>query len=766
MVRMFKRFLLFAILALGMGRAAAFVILGPFETYQVAALTYGIYPVGPFFNFENTIPELGGPKNLGEEYRRNMPVLYYTFDSSFLEYFGSNGVAAVDEAFATMNSLTNVSYYSSDLSEWPMEAQAFNWRALALNLTDLKSFTMSMLVEQMGLGEPERFVWTLHDREVGPGGCPGDVSYLVIKRNFEPSFTGLDVLQPSSYVNGTLYSYFITEFCTGPWVADAVEFAVDPSANTFSAVASYSLPFGAYYTGLTRDDVGGLRYLLRTNNMNIEAAGESTFAFITNTTPQLLFTSNLTEFAIQALTNGPAALNALFPNLQIASSTPIFTNVVTSTTIFYFTNFPLDPVGSPAALVELEVLTTNVLTYFNHEFLNVYIRPGLQLVSNFQIPLVPGHSTTNGVLSLIVTNITASSCPPFTPVGSICTNVSIENFNTSFIFGDYFILPTNLCDVALVSTQLIRQITITNVTEVATNAPGTTNAANEFFSVTPTYTFKQYVYVVRPVECPTNAVALWQGIERVQFIRRDFDSLANRFFYPITNEYTMTMITNSTPRPQRIRRAVTAPDILIRAEDLATESPSASGFGSFPVQRNLIFRTNSTSPNLFGPGTLEVGVDFVYNKVGPLFGTFTPFNLDETSHIPLLTWGSFDGSTNLPVVYPNGTSTLNLETAVFIQVAPVYLPEGRVTSTPVQTNYYAGALGVTSYTPAFTPPVTWAMAPGSSGLPPGLALSTLNSTNGVISGVPTTTGTFDFVIRVTDSQARTTDRSYYIKVNP
>ena len=343
MVRMFKRFLWVALLALGLARSSAFVILGPYETYQVAALTYGVYPVGPtFFNFENTIPELGGPKNLGEEFRRNHPVMYYTFDKSFLDYFGSNGVAAVEDAFAVMNSLTNVSHYSSDLSEWPLEAQDFNWRALALNLTDLKSYTMSMLVEQMGLGEPERFVWTLHDRQVGPGGCPGDVDYIVIKRNFEPFFTGLDTSMASSYVNGTLYSYQIVEVCTGTPVADAVEYAVDPSANTFTAVASYSHPFGAYLNGLTRDDVGGIRYLMRSNNMNIEAAGETTFTFITNATPQLLFTSNLTEFAIAALTNGPGALAALYPDLQIVSSTPVFTNVVTTDVIFYFTNFPYD----------------------------------------------------------------------------------------------------------------------------------------------------------------------------------------------------------------------------------------------------------------------------------------------------------------------------------------------------------------------------------------------------------------------------------------
>jgi len=60
-----------------------------------------------------------GPKNLGEEYRRNTPVVYYSFDANFLDFFGSNGVAAIDSAVAIINSLTNVSQYSEDLAEFP-----------------------------------------------------------------------------------------------------------------------------------------------------------------------------------------------------------------------------------------------------------------------------------------------------------------------------------------------------------------------------------------------------------------------------------------------------------------------------------------------------------------------------------------------------------------------------------------------------------------------------------------------------------------------
>ena len=49
-------------------------------------------------NFYTDHGEIGGPMALGEEYRWNVPVLTYAFDQSFVDYFGSNGVAAVESA--------------------------------------------------------------------------------------------------------------------------------------------------------------------------------------------------------------------------------------------------------------------------------------------------------------------------------------------------------------------------------------------------------------------------------------------------------------------------------------------------------------------------------------------------------------------------------------------------------------------------------------------------------------------------------------------
>ena len=132
------------------------------DTWQTLVLYYGF-------------GDVGGPKNIGEEYRRNTPVIYYAYDANFLDFFGSNGVSAVDSAFAILNSLTNVDSYSPDLSEFPLNSQSINYAAQSAGLVDLKSYAMAILMEQLGLAQPERFVWTLHDRYLPPGGpsCPG-----------------------------------------------------------------------------------------------------------------------------------------------------------------------------------------------------------------------------------------------------------------------------------------------------------------------------------------------------------------------------------------------------------------------------------------------------------------------------------------------------------------------------------------------------------------------------------------------------------------
>jgi hypothetical protein len=131
--------------------AAAFSMLGPFDTWQVTQLSYDRGFVG-FSEGPAIVGDapLGGPMNLGEEFRYNIPILNYAFDQSFLDYFGSNGVFAIEQAIAILNNISNVSAYSSDLSEVPIESTRVNYRANALGLLDLKSMALHSMVEQSG----------------------------------------------------------------------------------------------------------------------------------------------------------------------------------------------------------------------------------------------------------------------------------------------------------------------------------------------------------------------------------------------------------------------------------------------------------------------------------------------------------------------------------------------------------------------------------------------------------------------------------------
>jgi len=263
MLRFLKPALLALILAFPASSAFAFSMLGPLEAYQIQRISYGHSPV--------IIADIGGPKNLGEGYRWNIRTITYGFDPSFVNYFGQRGMEEVRKAIGILNALPPFSKMSADLSEFPLDTRRYNYEAGGLFLLDLKSAALALLVEELGLASPERYAWTLYARI--PLTAPL-VDYNVIMRNFDPV-----TWEPSKYVNGILYTYGIYEIPQPPYDwADAVEIPVDPLAATFSSVASGAEPLwggsligGSFYTGLTRDDIGGLRYLYRPNAYYVEA---------------------------------------------------------------------------------------------------------------------------------------------------------------------------------------------------------------------------------------------------------------------------------------------------------------------------------------------------------------------------------------------------------------------------------------------------------------------------------------------------------------
>ena len=89
--------------------------------------------------------------------------------------------------------------------------------------------------------------------------------------------------------------------------------------------------------------------------------------------------------------------------------------------------------------------------------------------------------------------------------------------------------------------------------------------------------------------------------------------------------------------------------------------------------RTINYNQSARPGNDAGPGTIEsplvLSTLMIFNKIGPLYennnligGTNGFFMTDQNQNPFLsLSWGSFDGSTNAPEVYPNGTSLAQLE---------------------------------------------------------------------------------------------------------
>jgi hypothetical protein len=134
------------LLALSVARVGAFSLLGPYASWMTPTLGY------------QQPDDIGGPMDINEEYRWNVPVVTYAFDQSFLDYFGSNGVAAVEQAIGVINDLPPAS--SIVLTNFLFESRRFNQVAGGQNQCDLKSATLSLLLEQLGLGQPTRYVFT------------------------------------------------------------------------------------------------------------------------------------------------------------------------------------------------------------------------------------------------------------------------------------------------------------------------------------------------------------------------------------------------------------------------------------------------------------------------------------------------------------------------------------------------------------------------------------------------------------------------------
>ena len=272
--------LAFALVLLA-SQVRAFSLLGPYADWMDVT------------NAFRQSGDIGGPMDIKEGYRWNVPTVTYGFDQSFLDYFGSNGVFAVEAAIQILNDLPHAS--ASVFTNFPYSSIRENPTAGAQGLYDLKSATLWALVEQLGLAQPIRYMFSLKrwdpslEAFVYPGSGPpwpsGIVPNYILERNYDPK-----TLVATNAINGIDFSSYVLYYELGangiPPFADVIEIQIDP-LSIVSAVADSSLANmygmgGKFYRGLTYDDVAGLLFLLSTNNLNVETLLPKVHATTTN----------------------------------------------------------------------------------------------------------------------------------------------------------------------------------------------------------------------------------------------------------------------------------------------------------------------------------------------------------------------------------------------------------------------------------------------------------------------------------------------------
>ena len=768
--------------------AWGFSLYGPVgnadDAWQTAILGYGGNNFDP-----------GAPKDIFEEYRMVVPVQYYASDESFVAYYGASGLTNVDAAFAMLNGVmcgyTNtpiflyspthgvtlaangmpggkevflsaadsLDRYSPDLSEFPLEAIQINYTAGLLGLWDMKSAILHVVVGELGLEGPDRYAWTLHDRIPDPSvqnpRCPEDEEYLVVQRNFDP----LQNFPYSPYINGTLYNFYIAENCgraaNTPYTARTFPRIADTFGSLYSAVAGggilgFELGSGAFYAGLTRDDAAGFKYLMSSNNINWEATAPSGGTLIATNLggQQGLITSDLGPLIAASITNDPVTLQGLFPGLVATGlGTNIYFGYLTNVTS-YVTNFIGSAYGAPPALVFATNLTpawiTNYVTVFGNVVTNHYYTSTLTKVM----------TTTTQVTGA------AYGSPPVT--NTTVQTVVVSNAPS----GDYYLIPNGLAGYLTNSTVYTNVVITTNSSLSATNTT-TTNSTSISQSIL-TYS-TNYWLLVRPLTLtfPANAPALRRGVGGVRFLRANYDAILGQTFTPLTNTYAMVKIDNNSQQVvEYYQRVVTTPDFVFQAADLTVPNPPNFPYGeevyNAPTPN---FDTSAIKTGLAGPGAIIPGnLTMVFNKTEndlylneslALAGLSTNFFLNPGTQGRFPAFGAFDGTTNLPVVYPSTASAISLMNQLIIQVTttpassiPGALPDGN------KGQPYSITFNVTGG----HAPFTWA---GGSSVP-GL---TFNSTAATLSGIPSAIGTFNFPVQVTDSVNRVVNLNYSITIH-
>ena len=440
--------------------------------------------------------------------------------------------------------------------------------------------------------------------------------------------------------------------------------------------------------------MAGLRYLLTTNNINWETPAPGAVLLTTNFGGYtFLTTSNLNALLVASQTNAPGLIPGLFPGVTVTSSTTNFGVLytpITATTVttLYGTPYPGVPV--------IGIVTNGYYLHPDAPVFGHFWRHHHQCQSH-QHAQFPAERRQRGV-ELFHQHVRQ----PRDGFAGDAIRFAVsragrdqyhdpDHHLTNAASGEYFTIPAGQCGWTFMSPQpngypLTNVVASTNLIATVTNtSTGASNSVGFVGSVSMVTYFTNHTYVAAPVICgqtTTNPPGLYEGIGQVQFVEADYDSLLGQYWRPVTNNYTMTLVTNSQTVVQQLQRVLTAPDFLFTAVD----SANAPLLGS----RNLNFNQANILPGLAGPGTIDPATTITLNKGDPFYYNAYSDTMDGTPYFTELPgsdiadsfygdyylWASYDGTTNVPVVYPNGTSIDNLGNMIMIKLSPASLVNG------------------------------------------------------------------------------------------
>ena len=110
-------------------------------------------------------------KELKRFVRWNIPDFTYSFDASFVNYFGTEGIDAVHEAINVINDFFENENYSG-MGELDLVKHGFagNYNTTWINTTaqngqilDIKSLTLGRMLKRLGIGNPHRNAFSIID---------------------------------------------------------------------------------------------------------------------------------------------------------------------------------------------------------------------------------------------------------------------------------------------------------------------------------------------------------------------------------------------------------------------------------------------------------------------------------------------------------------------------------------------------------------------------------------------------------------------------